>query len=82
MKTNKPKRKKKKMKTLEDKIKKIQKEALNDSYFLKAKNCFWTSYFSMKDSDKYKAIFADDIDSFGLKVRQDAEKYVLDNQTQ
>ena len=70
------------MKTLEDKIKKIQKEALNDSYFLKAKNCFWTSYFSMKDSDNFKAIFADDIDSFGLKVRQDAEKYVLNNLTQ
>ena len=69
------------MKTLQDKVNKIVKEALNDSYFLRAKNCFWTSYFSMK-SDKYKAIFADDIDSFGLKVRQDAEKYVLDNQTQ
>jgi len=78
----KQKRKKKKMKTQEDKIQKIQKEALNDSYFLKAKNCFWTSYFSMKDSDNFKAIFADDIDSFGLKVRQDAEKYVLENQTQ
>ena len=36
----------------------------------------------MKDSDNFKAIFADDIDSFGLKVRQDAEKYVLENQTQ
>jgi len=67
------------MKTLQDKVNKIVKEALNESYFLEAKNVFCTHYFWLKDPMKYKAIFADDIDSFGPKVRQMSEKYVLDN---
>ena len=70
------------MKTLQDKVNKIVKEALNESYFLEAKNVFCTHYFWLKDFRKYKAIFADDIESFTKKVREQSEAFILDNQTQ
>lgn len=60
-------------------LNKLVQEVMNDSYFLQAKNVFWTSFFWLKDHNKYTAIFADDIESFTKKVREQSETFILDN---
>jgi len=65
-----------------DELNKLVQEVMNDSYFLQAKNVFWTNFFWLKDHNKYTAIFADDIESFTKKVREQSEAFILDNQTQ
>ena len=65
-----------------DELNKLVQEIMNDSYFLQAKNVYCTHYFWLKDFNKYSAIFADNIDSFTQKVREQSEAFILDNQTQ
>jgi hypothetical protein len=62
-----------------DELNKLVQEVMNDSYFLQAKNVFCTHYFWLKDFRKYKAIFADDIESFTKKVRKVSKAFILDN---
>ena len=47
----------------------IVNEAMKDSYYLRAKECFFTHYFFLKNTKIYPAIFADDIDTFTERVR-------------
>ena len=62
-----------------DELNKLVQEVMNDSYFLQAKNVYCTHYFWLKDFRKYKAIFADNIDSFTQKVREQSKVFILDN---
>ena len=62
-----------------DELNKLVQEVMNDSYFLQAKNVFWTNFFWLKDHNKYTAIFADDIESFTKKVRKLSKAFILDN---
>mgnify|MGYP006266098607 FL=1 len=62
-------------------LNKLVQEVMNNSYFLRAKNVYCTHFFWLKDFRKYKAIFADDIESFTQKVREQSEAFILDNQT-
>ena len=62
-----------------DELNKLVQEIMNDSYFLQAKNVYCTHYFWLKDHNKYKAIFADTIESFGQKIRKQSEAFILDN---
>ena len=62
-----------------DELNKLVQEIMNDSYFLQAKNVYCTHYFWLKDHNKYKAIFADTIESFGQKIREQSEAFILDN---
>ena len=64
---------------LNDEINKLVDEVLDNSSFLRAKNVYCTHYFWLKDFNKYKAIFADNIDSFTQKVREQSEVFILDN---
>ena len=63
-------------------LNKLVQEVLDNSSFLQAKNVYCTHYFWLKDFNKYSAIFADNIDSFTQKVREQSEAFILDNQTQ
>ena len=60
-------------------LNKLVNEVLNNSSFLRAKNVYCTHYFWLKDHNKYQTIFADNIDSFTQKVREQAEAFILDN---
>ena len=62
-----------------DELNKLVQEIMNDSYFLQAKNVYCTHYFWLKDHNKYKAIFADTIESFDQKIRKQSEAFILDN---
>ena len=62
-----------------DKLNKLVQEVLDNSSFLQAKNVYCTHYFWLKDHNKYKAIFADTIESFGQKIREQSEAFILDN---
>lgn len=61
-------------------LNKLVNEVLNNSSFLRAKNVYCTHYFWLKDHNKYKAIFADTIESFGQKIREQSEAFILDNE--
>ena len=63
-------------------LNKLVQEVLDNSSFLQAKNVYCTHYFWLKDFNKYSAIFADNIDSFTQKVREQSESFIIDNQTQ
>ena len=62
-----------------DELNKLVQEIMYDSYFLQAKNVYCTHYFWLKDHNKYKAIFADTIESFDQKIRKQSEAFILDN---
>ena len=62
-----------------DELNKLVKEVLDNSSFLQAKNVYCNHYFWLKDFNKYKAIFADNIDSFTQKVREQSKVFILDN---
>jgi len=62
-----------------EEINKLVDEVLDNSSFLRAKNVYCTHYFWLKDHNKYKAIFADTIESFGQKIREQSESFILDN---
>ena len=60
-------------------LNKLVQEVLDNSSFLQAKNVYCTHYFWLKDHSKYQAIFADNIENFGQKVREQSEAFILDN---
>ena len=62
-----------------EEINKLVDEVLDNSTFLRAKNVYCTHYFWLKDYNKYQTIFADNIDSFTQKVREQSEAFILDN---
>ena len=62
-----------------EEINKLEDEVLDNSSFLRAKNVYCTHYFWLKDHNKYQTIFADNIDSFTQKVREQSEAFILDN---
>ena len=57
----------------------LVQEVLDNSSFLQAKNVYCTHYFWLKDHNKYQTIFADNIDSFTQKVREQSKVFILDN---
>jgi hypothetical protein len=70
---------KKENKVINTELNKLVDEVLDNSTFLRAKNVYCTHYFWLKDHNKYQAIFADNIENFGQKVREQSEAFILDN---
>ena len=60
-------------------LNKLVDEVIDNSSFLSAKNVYCTHYFWLKDHNMYKAIFANTIESFGQKIREQSEAFILDN---
>ena len=59
-----------------EEINKLVDEVLDNSSFLRAKNVYCTHYFWLKDPNQYQAIFADTIESFSQKIREQSKAYL------
>ena len=67
---------KKENKVINTELNKLVDEVLDNSTFLRAKNVYCTHYFWLKDPNQYQAIFADTIESFSQKIREQSKAYL------
>ena len=60
---------------MKSKVDFVVKQALNKSFYLDRKQCYYTDYFWII-SEKYAQIFSSDLDDFVNKVRETAIKHI------
>ena len=62
-------------KDMKSKVDFVVKQALDKSFYLDRKQCYYTDYFWII-SEKYAQIFSSDLDDFVNKVRETAIKHI------
>ena len=60
---------------MKSKVDFVVKQALDKSFYLDRKQCYYTDYFWII-SEKYAQIFSSDLDDFVNKVRETAIKHI------
>ncbi len=58
----------------------LMMKVMKDSYYLQAKNYFWTAYFFNLNSKKYRAISDENFDAFQSKCREQVRKYLAERE--